>query len=45
MRVEEIFERMLRFIRSKGKRVIFTGITGNHDRLSMEKERDQERIG
>lgn len=45
MRVTEIFERMIRYIVSKwGKRVIFTGITGNHDRMSMEKEKDQERV-
>lgn len=45
MRVTEIFERMIRHIVSKGnKRIIFTAITGNHDRMSMEKEKDQERM-
>lgn len=46
MRVAEIFERMVRFIVKTGnKKVIFTGITGNHDRFSIEKEKDQERVG
>ncbi len=46
MRVSEIFERMVRFIVKQGnKKVIFTGITGNHDRFSIEKEKDQERVG
>lgn len=46
VRVSEIFERMIRFIVEKGwKKVIFTGITGNHDRMSIEKEKDQERVG
>ena len=45
VRVAEIFERMIRFIVEKGnKKIIFTGITGNHDRFSIEKEKDQERV-
>lgn len=46
LRVSEILERMVRYIVREGnKKVIFTGITGNHDRFSIEKEKDQERVG